>query len=570
MKFVHVIETESQNGGKETSGQTFVKDVIIIGRGGRSDIRFEGSLMSLEHARLYESGKALIVEDLNSLTGILVNGSVVGRAELKPGDKLRVGDAAFSITKEGDVWGVKERREQKAKLDSAERVKEVAKRLDVNRALPPFGLVALILSIVFGIIYGVFPLLGVNRYSWTDGQLTASHKMIDKQCNSCHGSPFTAVKDEKCISCHKISEHAVLYTKTIEESPSKGIRCATCHMEHKGHPALKPGESKLCTECHANLKNFSPEAKAGDVTSFDAHPQFKVTLLDPDKQTDPPTYYRVGLDDSERLHDGTRLKLNHKIHLQEGLRGSNGPTTLTCADCHKLSSDYRTMIPITFEASCRSCHPLGFDERLEGNQTPHGNADQVFNYMYAEYAKLFLATQAEQTAQEEGFVRFRPGQEAASAPAARTEYVRKYVEAESRVAEQLIFTRTGCKTCHEIGPKSETEAEDGSDSTGLLSKFHIVKPSLPKRWMTESTFSHGAHSEIKCESCHAGARDSEKTSDVLLPKIESCRGCHNESGKSGSAPANCIECHSFHDSIDFPYEKKRSAEDILDSLKKKG
>lgn len=87
--------------------------------------------------------------------------------------------------------------------------------------------------------------------------------------------------------------------------------------------------------------------------------------------------------------------------------------------------------------------------------------------------------------------------------------------------------------------------------------------------MPEAIFSHGAHEEVKCESCHEGARTSSQTSDVLLPKIDSCRTCHSAAGGVHQSEGNktvksdCIMCHSYHESLLMDLDKKHSIEDIV-------
>jgi len=46
-----------------------------------------------------------------------------------------------------------------------------------------------------------------------------------------------------------------------------------------------------------------------------------------------------------------------------------------------------------------------------------------------------------------------------------------------------------------------------------------------------------------CESCHTQARNSSKTSDVLIPTMKSCTPCH---GASGTTIDNCTTCHQYH------------------------
>jgi hypothetical protein len=48
----------------------------------------------------------------------------------------------------------------------------------------------------------------------------------------------------------------------------------------------------------------------------------------------------------------------------------------------------------------------------------------------------------------------------------------------------------------------------------------------------------------KCITCHEAAPQSEATTDVLLPKVATCRKCHDA---RGTASPSCLECHLFHE-----------------------
>jgi pSer/pThr/pTyr-binding forkhead associated (FHA) protein len=72
--------------------------VKTIGRTARADFIVTGALVSRLHCRVTadRSGQ-LVVEDLESTNGILVNGEAAERAVLRDGDKLTVGRVEFSV-----------------------------------------------------------------------------------------------------------------------------------------------------------------------------------------------------------------------------------------------------------------------------------------------------------------------------------------------------------------------------------------------------------------------------------------------------------------------------------------
>jgi pSer/pThr/pTyr-binding forkhead associated (FHA) protein/subtilisin family serine protease len=63
-----------------------------LGRSTENDIVLDDLRVSRRHARFVCAGPRCVVEDLGSANGVLVNQKRVSRAELSPGDRLRLGD----------------------------------------------------------------------------------------------------------------------------------------------------------------------------------------------------------------------------------------------------------------------------------------------------------------------------------------------------------------------------------------------------------------------------------------------------------------------------------------------
>jgi pSer/pThr/pTyr-binding forkhead associated (FHA) protein len=73
--------------------------VKTLGRTARADFIVDAALVSRLHCRLTnDRANALVVEDLDSTNGILVNGKRVNRSPLRAGDTLTVGRVEFTIT----------------------------------------------------------------------------------------------------------------------------------------------------------------------------------------------------------------------------------------------------------------------------------------------------------------------------------------------------------------------------------------------------------------------------------------------------------------------------------------
>jgi predicted CXXCH cytochrome family protein len=73
-------------------------------------------------------------------------------------------------------------------------------------------------------------------------------------------------------------------------------------------------------------------------------------------------------------------------------------------------------------------------------------------------------------------------------------------------------------------------------------------------WFADAKFTHDKHraglesGTVKlCEDCHP-ARKSKEASDLLIPGIENCRGCHGGAYAREKVPTTCIACHDYHQS----------------------
>ncbi len=188
----------------------------------------------------------------------------------------------------------------------------------------------------------------------------------------------------------------------------------------------------------------------------------------------------------------------------------------------------------------------------------------VYKFLYAEYAKLALSTDASDIpAQEALNLRARPGTElpsVAAQPKPDQQFVRTFIEHESRAAETQLFTKTACFLCHQVSQKPLALDEATRTQASL---FAVVKPNIPERWFPHARFNHGSHEEVKCEECHHGVRASTRTQDVLLPGIKDCRGCHTANGGHDTVRSDCVLCHAFHDQQTLVPAKKRSIQEIL-------
>ncbi|MGA2871307.1 MAG: cytochrome c3 family protein [Verrucomicrobiota bacterium] len=81
----------------------------------------------------------------------------------------------------------------------------------------------------------------------------------------------------------------------------------------------------------------------------------------------------------------------------------------------------------------------------------------------------------------------------------------------------------------------------------------IEPSSQPQHWFADAAFSHTAHQYLECADCHQKALTSSNGSDLLMPRIATCRRCHDGQSspqgppvRTGHAESGCFLCHLYH------------------------
>jgi pSer/pThr/pTyr-binding forkhead associated (FHA) protein len=69
----------------------------VIGRSSSCQIVIGEPTVSRHHARLRSRDGRWVLQDLGSTNGTYLNGRRVGRCELRPGDLVLLGEAAFRV-----------------------------------------------------------------------------------------------------------------------------------------------------------------------------------------------------------------------------------------------------------------------------------------------------------------------------------------------------------------------------------------------------------------------------------------------------------------------------------------
>ena len=511
----YVIQRAAGRGYAMTQVRTAV---LRIGRGTNAELRSENPAVALEHATIESDGAGYSITDRGSITGTYVNRKPVETARLSKGDVVEIGDLRIEVqlAEPGKPLFLRviptvpaakaTAGEEEAHAAAAPGARVVrAKKVDYAGAyrlrrswLTKLSVTAILLILALGV---TGELLRADRQKhFMPGGLSSAHARAGKvaeECSACH-TPWNSVVNAKCMNCHAQQPHA----DTEVKSPD----CFTCHAEHRGMTRLSQIPDSICTDCHADLKSHVrrgaargtpryPFAAIATIRSFgDGHPD----LVFPD--------------------DPDMLRFNHKLHLApKGIFNAQGRReVLQCTGCHELATvkDKTDPVAIDFEQHCQRCHLLTFDPRFPTDQAPHGGDPQLV------YGAVVAAYSGNRD------ILGKPPAEVRRLLAAR-----RLTNPDERViinANQLFKTK--CKQCHDIVTRG--------------TRLAVNPPSIRRDWLPQARFSHGRHRLVACEECHAAARTSVATTDVLMPRLADCTKCH--AAGSSQAGSSCRTCHGYH------------------------
>ncbi|MDQ3282496.1 MAG: FHA domain-containing protein [Acidobacteriota bacterium] len=510
----------------QIQGQT-----LRIGRGTNQELRSENPAVALEHAAIESDAAGYFITDKGSITGTYVNRKPVETARLAKGDVIEIGDLRIEVQiaqpakplflriaaarASATGGGEEDDNAQEAAAPGARVVK--AKKLDYAGAyrlhrpwLTKLSITALVLIAALVVVGEV--VRPERRAVFMPGGVSSAHarardrqgRMVAENCDACH-APFRSVQSAKCLDCHPQQPHA--------EHERNAPDCFACHAEHRGATKLAAIGDTTCIRCHRDLGNHMREARAqlaslrfasgrygfehiARITSFGDHAEL--------------AYPR----------DANSLRFNHKLHLNaKGIFNASGRRqVLACNKCHELATVKGKTEPVAlqFEQHCQRCHRLTFDARFPNAEVPHGgDPGIVYGFVVATYSgDRDIAGKAPEEVR-------------------RILTARRRVSADDRAvlnAEQVIKTK--CKQCHELERRGE--------------RLAVTPPVLLTSWLDRARFTHGRHRTIGCEQCHAGARASVATGDVLMPRLENCTSCHAANAAASQAPTTCVTCHEYH------------------------
>jgi hypothetical protein len=546
---LRTVETTAQ--GREIVRDRDVAGTLVtVGRAADNTLHLPDLSLDPQHATitLRQDGR-VAVEAVGTLAFTL-DGKQTRSASINPksGGELRFGGYRIAVSQDGEavlltIGAVPEADGIDEKTGFSLKGKLPGKRL-LSWVLG-LAVLAAFLALPIWSSLNHAPKQGVKGdAAWSSGPLSLAHHQLEGKCESCHVKPFEAVRDEACLTCHKdVHDHA-LPTRLANArgpgsvwdrfqwsvahkfgKPGPGA-CSDCHTEHEGAGPMQPTRQAFCADCHADLKDRLADTRLGNAADFARiHPQFRPAL--PLTQGSAKLT-RVSL--AEHPREASGLTFPHDLHLDP--RGGAarmaqrlGRTApLDCASCHRPTADGVRFLPIDMERDCQACHSLAYDKVGSTFRTlRHGNVDQMI-------ADLSVAPRAAPVPAAVLSGRRRPG-DFSTGGNYYARFAPPAVSGIGTVARAL--SRDGiCGECH-------TPSVSGG-------RFSVVPVTQVSRYMSHGWFTHAAHKQEKCSSCHAAQR-STSSADLLLPDLGSCRTCHaGEQAPRGKVPSGCAMCHDYH------------------------
>ncbi|MCP5397529.1 MAG: cytochrome c3 family protein [Sphingomonadaceae bacterium] len=542
-----------------------------IGRDAANEIHLDDLAVELNHARVTQREDGTLAVEAVSSLGFSVEGRHTSSAIIDPrgGGEMGFGNYRLTVSQgEGGVPAISIRVAEAAEGARADKVGgfALASAMPSKRAVAWVALVGILIAFLAVPIFSHLtrekvkpdydqPGAVLMDASWSTGSLSLAHEGLEDNCEACHVTPFEAVTDKTCLSCHGelskridtvIEDHA----KPDRMAPARGPLpwgdqvqwdiahafgksgpgvCSDCHTEHEGKTKMLPTPQAFCADCHGSLDKRLTDTDLGNAGDFGtAHPQFKAVLFTEPGQKDP---VRLSLDSQPKEYNG--LRFPHDVHLDTrggvarmarsiGAKRGYGSAGMECKDCHRLNKDESDYLPVEMERDCEACHSLVYDR----------SGDQFRKLEHGDVGKMQAALSRLSRAPRRPIVsdRRRPGEYARGGL-----YYQDFGQPQrGLIAINRALSKGGvCGDCH--------------IPTSKGSRADLMPVNLPDKYFIRGFFDHKTHEkDAECSDCHL-AGQSKSADDLLMPAIKQCRDCHmGEADKEADVPSSCAMCHAYH------------------------
>jgi predicted CXXCH cytochrome family protein len=547
-----LIRSWTREGGERSAQDRIVETLQLrIGRGTDQDIELADLRVPLALAEIVIDGTRRLAIHAKGGQRVWINDAPATDGRLAAGDTIDCGRYRLTVQKPPkDVDALIEVEERiSARDERSERLARLSTSLEAaglsRRRLSWLLFFAVLLPsllIPAYLRYGLPPTPQAQAakpawptdHVWNPGPSSTSHGFFINDCARCHKKPFEQVTNAVCLDCHKGLHHHAEDARWAQLPVFAQAKCEDCHQEHEGQAGLVDTRNPLCTACHAKPQQQFAGIDLEPARDFSKqHPSFKPRVARYDTSVREFRFITVSDKQPQELYSDTNLIYPHDVHLKpEGIKSPSGNKVLKCADCHELDSSGVSFKPIDMQRHCAECHRLDFDPDAPDRVVPHGSEAQTVQAIRDYFARVALAggvTKPDAPAVVQ-MVR-KPGEQL-DRPSAQIALAWADQQADRTIDE--VFDKRICGYCHTV------------ERTGDAAlPFRVPPVQLQTRIFPHGEFSHAAHRQEKCTSCHA-AETSKHSEDLLMPEIKRCRDCHDDPGADAKVQSPCTECHGFH------------------------
>lgn len=272
--------------------------------------------------------------------------------------------------------------------------------------------------LVFGLVFICIILMYQYPHAMLNpGDLSEGHQKINDQCSACH-NPFMGISNDKCISCHKLTEigldtHLSQNTvspnqKTLFHQHLSNQKCTSCHTDHKGlkpektltafdHEMLPVDMINNCKSCHSQPSDNLHKKLSTDCNNCHSTKGWKTTvtfnhdMIQMDAKNNcaschnkPDDSFHLQVNENcDKCHSTNQWKpstFDHSTYfLLDGNHNAkcntchtnNNFTAFTCYGCHEHSEskirEEHTEHGIVNFTNCVSCHRSGNEHDTRSN-----------------------------------------------------------------------------------------------------------------------------------------------------------------------------------------------------------
>lgn len=278
---------------------------------------------------------------------------------------------------------------------------------------------------LLAIVVLVFLMVYYPHAMISPGELLKDHQKLNSECLSCH-IPFGGISNEKCISCHKLSNIGSYkkgeQVKPIFHQQLSNQKCNSCHTDHQGifpektvnsfkHELLSLAIINNCNSCHSKPDNILHKQVTSNCNSCHQTTGWKSSILFNHDlllnknncvtchQKPSDNYHNSIKDNCSNCHSTSKWipsTFNHSAFFVLDQNHSttcitchtdNNFSSFTCYGCHQ-----HTKSNIVAEHNeegiynidnCASCHKSGNEHDLKGNSstTIEGQQEKINDFI---------------------------------------------------------------------------------------------------------------------------------------------------------------------------------------------